>query len=62
MEVAADEFIAVGQWPSLVVAHEHALVVLAMNLDCRVVASDGDYLLEVEPAVGRKVREELDLY
>ncbi len=31
-----EELTPVGRWPSLAEADEHALVVLAMNRDCRV--------------------------
>ena len=62
MDGAADELISVGRWPSLREADEHALVVLAMNQDCRVRAEEGAFALEVEPGVGPAVERELALY
>lgn len=62
MDGTADELISVGRWPSLREADEHALVVLAMNQDCRVRAEEGAFALEVEPAVGPEVERELALY
>lgn len=62
MNGTADELIPVGQWPSLQEADEHALVVLAMNQDCRVRAEDGRFALEVDPSVGPAVERELELY
>jgi rhomboid protease GluP len=62
MDGTAEELISVGRWPSLREADEHALVVLAMNQDCRVRAEDGAFALEVEPVLGPAVEKELELY
>ena len=52
----------VGRWSSPAEAYEHALVVLAMNLDCFVRETDGLYALEVEPAAEGVIRSELREY
>jgi len=62
MDGTADELISVGRWPSLREADEHALVVLAMNQDCRVRAEEGAFALEVESDIGPAVERELELY
>ena len=62
MDGTADELIPVGRWPSLREADEHALVVLAMNQECRVRAEEGGFALEVDPAVSPAVERELQLY
>jgi membrane associated rhomboid family serine protease len=63
MDGTAEELIPVRRWPSLREADEHALVVLAMNQDCRVRAEeDGAFALEVEPAARPVVEKELELY
>jgi membrane associated rhomboid family serine protease len=56
---------AVGRWPTLDEAQEHALVVLAMNRDCRLSAlgeTGRAYQLEVVPEAVPEVRRELELY
>jgi rhomboid protease GluP len=57
-----EELAVVGQWSSLDEAYEHALVVLAMNLDCFVREADGFFALEVEPEREVAVRHELREY
>ena len=57
-----DELAVVGQWKSLDDAYEHALVVLAMNLDCFVREIDGFFALEVEPSQEGAIRHELGEY
>lgn len=57
-----EELAVVGQWTSLDEAYEHALVVLAMNLDCFVREIDGFFALEVEPEREGAVRHELSEY
>jgi membrane associated rhomboid family serine protease len=57
-----EESTVVGQWKSLDEAYEHALVVLAMNLDCFVREIDGFFALEVEPGDESAIRCELEEY
>ncbi|MEP4078656.1 rhomboid family intramembrane serine protease [Haloferula sp.] len=57
-----DELAVVGQWQSLDEAYEHALVVLAMNLDCFVREIDGFFALEVDSGNEGVIRDELDEY
>jgi rhomboid protease GluP len=53
----------VAGWPLLADAHEHALVVLAMRLDCWVEPEpDGGFALLVDPADLDPVRAELATY
>ncbi len=58
----ATALVPVGAWPSLAEAHEHALVVLAMNRECLVHAGDGLYALHAEPDHAAAIRREFELY
>lgn len=62
MEDVVEALHPVGRWPSLAEADERALVVLAMNRDCRVRADPEGFVLEVEPGDAAPVAEELALY
>lgn len=54
---------AVGRWPTLAAAYEHALVVLAMDLDCRVDdGADGRYAVHADPAHEAAIRREFEVY
>jgi rhomboid protease GluP len=54
-----EEWLTVGCWPSLTAAYDHALVVLAMNLDCRVDDGGGGcYAVRADPAHREAIREE----
>lgn len=57
-----EELAVVGRWQSLDEAYEHALVVLAMNLDCFVREEGGAFALEAEPAAEQAIREEFSEY
>ena len=57
-----EELAVVGQWDSLDEAYEHALVVLAMNLDCSVREIDGMFAIEVEHYAETAIRHELSEY
>ena len=64
-EVLLDEapgLAPVGEWPSLSEAYEHALVVLAMNLECWVLDGGGRYALHADPAQVPLIQRELALY
>lgn len=54
--------VQVGEWPSFHEASEHALVVLAMNLECWIIPGEGSYLLYTDPVHAPSVRRELSLY
>ncbi|MCU0796846.1 MAG: rhomboid family intramembrane serine protease [Akkermansiaceae bacterium] len=56
------EWSEVGRWPSLAAADEHALVVLAMRMDCRVEPREEGFALEVELPRVDEVRSELEAY
>lgn len=61
--IEEDESLAVvGRWSSLDEAYEHALVVLAMNLDCFVREIDGLFALEVDAGKESVIRQELREY
>jgi membrane associated rhomboid family serine protease len=53
---------AVGVWPSLAQAREHALVVLAMNLECWIFPAEKHYALLADPARVPDIRREIELY
>lgn len=57
-----DSLAQVGEWSSVDDAHEHALVALAMNVDCWVRDIGGAYVLEVEPEREGAIRREFSLY
>lgn len=57
-----EQLAVVGRWKSLDEAYEHALVVLAMNLDCFVREIDGFFALEVEPGKEGAILHELGEY
>jgi len=52
----------VGEWASLDEAWEHALVALAMGVDCGVREHRGHWVLEVERDAAAGVERELELY
>jgi len=54
--------IPVGEWPSFSEASEHALVVLAMNLDCWIFPSAGSYAVFAEPSHAGAIKHEYQLY
>ncbi|MEM1083672.1 MAG: rhomboid family intramembrane serine protease [Verrucomicrobiota bacterium] len=58
----AEERAVVGRWKSLDEAYEHALVVLAMNLDCFVREEGGEFALEAAPASEAAIRQEFAEY
>lgn len=62
MEEVLDALQPVGRWSSLAEADERALVVLAMNRDCRVRAEPEGYVLEVETDDAGPIERELALY
>lgn len=62
MEEVLDSLRPVGRWPSLAEADERALVVLAMNRDCRVRAEPEGFVLEVDAAEAGPIEHELALY
>lgn len=53
---------AVGEWSSLAEAHEHALVVLAMKLDCWIVEEAGRFAVHADPGRLSAIERELALY
>jgi membrane associated rhomboid family serine protease len=53
---------AVGEWSSLAEAHEHALVVLAMKLDCWIFEDGGRYAVHADPAGLPAIEREFALY
>lgn len=53
---------AVGEWASLAEAHEHALVVLAMKLDCWIVEEAGRFAVHADPSRLPAIERELALY
>ena len=57
-----EELRPVGAWSTVAQAHEHALVVLAMNRDCQVRPLGDQFVLEVEPEDAPLVTRELELY
>ena len=52
------ELVPVGEWQSFGEASEHALVVLAMNLDCWIFPGHGTYAVFAEPAHAGVIRQE----
>lgn len=52
----------VGVWPSLSQAREHALVVLAMNLECWIFPTEEKFALLADPAKAPVIRHEFALY
>lgn len=56
------ELVPVGMWPSLGEASEHALVVLAMNLECWILPAQGNYAVLADPAHAGAIRHEYELY
>ncbi len=58
----APELVPVGEWSSLAEAHEHSLVVLAMNLECWVLNGGGRYAIHADPAQLPVIRREFALY
>lgn len=58
----AVELATVGEWPSLAEAHEHSLVVLAMNQECWVLGGGDRYAIQADPAQVPVIRREFELY
>lgn len=58
----AESLAMVGRWRTPDGAYEHALVVLAMNLDCFIREREGGFSLEVDPEHEERVLRELDEY
>ncbi|MEK7952180.1 rhomboid family intramembrane serine protease [Luteolibacter soli] len=56
------DLVPVGAWPSLGEAQEHALVVLAMNLECWIFPAAGQYALLAPPAEAPGIHREFALY
>ncbi len=53
----------VGEWPELGTAHDHALVILAMNLDCELIQTgEGNFSLHAEPVQVEAILAEFELY
>lgn len=64
-EDAADApagLVPVGEWRSFAEASEHALVVLAMNLECWIFPGHGTYAVFAEAAHAGAIRREYRLY
>ncbi len=59
-----EEWVRVGQYPTLADAYDHGLVILAMGESCRVeeAAVPGEYDLQAEPVPADKISAELDAY
>lgn len=57
-----DRLLRIGSWRKLDEAHEHALVVLAMGMDCSVHPVDGGYELLTAHGDAAAAKHELDLY
>ena len=56
------DYVAVARFEDLGAANEHALVVLAMNLDCMISVEGGGYQLYANAAFEIAIREEFRLY
>ena len=56
------DLVPVGAWPSLGEAQEHALVVLAMNLECWIFPAAGQYALLAPPSEAPGIHREFALY
>jgi rhomboid protease GluP len=61
-ESEAPALVAMGEWPSLDEADEHALVVLAMNRECWIVPGPGGYAVLGHLADAPAIRREFSLY
>ncbi len=57
-----DAMVEMGRWDSPVAAHEYALVVLAMGIDCGVFEEGGGFTVRAEAAHAAAIREEWHLY
>lgn len=63
VDLAREEFfVPVARFSDLRVAQEHALVVLAMNLDCLITVDEEGYLIHADEAFLVAIREEFKLY
>ena len=64
IDEAADSWVALGTWPQAAAAHEHALVVLAMGIECGVFEDSerGGFSVAVEKHHARAVFDEWRLY
>ena len=56
------EYVPISRFPTMGLANEYSLVVLAMNLDCLVTVDDEGYLLHADPAFTLAIQEEFRLY
>jgi len=56
------DYAPVAYFEEVAAANEHALVVLAMNLDCMIVIEDGGYQLYANAAFAKAIYEEFRLY
>ena len=61
-ETVTDDLVPVAQFSLLRDAQEHALVVLAMNLDCLITIDEAGYLIHSEEAFTVAIHEEFQLY
>jgi len=61
-ETLTSGLVAVGCFPDLGDAREHALVVLAMNLDCLITVDEEGYVVHGEEAFEEAIRQEFRLY
>jgi rhomboid protease GluP len=57
-----DDLVPISRFPLLKDAQEHALVVLAMNLDCLITIDEGGYLIHADEAFAVAIHEEFRLY
>lgn len=62
LEIEAPGLVQVGEWPSFREASEHALVVLAMNLECWIIPGEESYQLYADPLHATAIRREFSLY
>lgn len=61
-EAEAPELVPVGEWPTWSEASDHALVVLAMNLECWIFPGQGTYAVFANPSHAPAIRHEYELY
>jgi len=57
-----DDLVPVARFPLLKDAQEHALVVLAMNLDCLITIDESGFLIHADEAFAVAIHEEFRLY
>lgn len=61
-EAHDEDWVVLGRWPSAGVAHEYALVVLAMGMECGVFENDHEYVVRADAADARAIFDEWRLY